>query len=79
MGSAFAHKTRLSHAETTATLSQTRYAHIGPHPGAAKWGYNGLGTLASGNGRGTLGLALADSLEGVQVDQDIGQRVVVRD
>jgi len=27
MGAAFAHKIRRSHAETTVTLSQTRYAH----------------------------------------------------
>lgn len=36
-------------------------------------------TLLSGARLWTLGEALADPLEGVQVDQDVRQRVVVRD
>ena len=44
-----------------------------------KSGIIGSCTLLSGARLLTLGEALADPLEGVQVDQDVGQRVVVRD
>jgi hypothetical protein len=48
-------------------------------PALQKWGYNGLCTLLSGVRPRTLGLALAHSLGGVQIDEHVSERVVTGD